>query len=102
MAIEIQETKNGLVIEVRAHPSAGRGRIAGEHSGVLKIDLKSPPEDGKANKELIKILSKALGVPAGNVALISGEKSRRKRVVFKEVGRTALENFLKNASKQEK
>lgn len=102
MSIEIQETKNGLVIEVRVQPSAGRSGTAGEQAGALKIKLLSPPEDGKANKELIKMLSKSLKIPAANIEIVSGEKSRQKRVRFSGIDRLALENFIKNASKTEK
>ncbi len=90
------------MIEVRVQPSAGRSGTAGEQAGALKIRLLSPPEDGKANKELIKLLSKALKVPAAAVEIISGEKSRQKRVRFNEIDRQTLENFIKNASNPEK
>ncbi|MFA6447986.1 MAG: DUF167 domain-containing protein [bacterium] len=100
--IETLETKKGLSFEVRVRPSAGRSGFAGEHAGALKVNLKSPPEDGKANKELIGIIAKALGVPASGVAIVSGETSRTKRIGVSGVSRVKLDNFLADVTKTEK
>jgi hypothetical protein len=40
----------------------------------------APPEKGKANKELIKLLAGALGVRKDQVEIVSGQRARRKRV----------------------
>jgi hypothetical protein len=45
--------------------------------GMIKIRLTSPPEKGEANAELVKELSKALGV---SVRILTGHTSRRKRL----------------------
>ena len=48
----------------------------------LKITLKTPPVDGKANKELCRFFADEFGLPGSSVLLISGQTSRRKRVLI--------------------
>lgn len=48
--------------------------------GTLKIKLKSPAEDGKANEELIQLLSKHLNVPVKKITIIRGKTSRHKLI----------------------
>ncbi len=51
-----------------------------DKSGNLKCYLKNPAENGKANAELIKNLSKTLNITQDRIAIISGETSRSKRI----------------------
>ena len=44
----------------------------------LKIYLTAVPVDGKANAELIKLLSKELGVSKNKINILKGEKSKEK------------------------
>jgi len=44
----------------------------------LKIYLTAVPVDGKANKELIKLLSEKLNVGKNKISIIKGEKSKEK------------------------
>lgn len=48
--------------------------------GTWKIRLKAVPEKGRANQELIKYLSKTLGVPKVNISIVSGGTERTKLV----------------------
>jgi len=69
-----------LIIEVKVVPSSGRVLWKLEEGDRLKCYLKSPPEKGKANKELINLITKALKLPASACTIISGATSRLKRV----------------------
>ncbi len=69
-----------LTFQVKVTPSAGRVAWVLDKSGILKCYLKSPPEQGKANKELIKLLAKALKVTSADVEIVSGLASRTKRI----------------------
>ncbi len=69
-----------LIIQVKVVPSSGHSKWAVDKSGILKAYLKSPPEKGLANQELIKALAKALGLPQSEVMIISGATSRIKRI----------------------
>jgi uncharacterized protein len=69
-----------LIVEVKVVPQAGVAGILMDKSGMLKIQVKSPPEDGKANKELIKLLSHALDIPQAAITIIAGLTSRKKKI----------------------
>lgn len=68
-----------LVIEIKVVPSAGRNQWKLEQ-GRLKCYLKSPPEKGKANNELIILLAKSLNIPTAAISILSGAAARLKRV----------------------
>lgn len=70
----------GSLIAVHAQPRAGRSKVVGPHGDALKVRLAAPPVEGAANKELLKLLSKVLGVSRSRLALVAGDSSRRKRI----------------------
>ncbi|MGE9294781.1 MAG: DUF167 domain-containing protein [Puniceicoccales bacterium] len=59
-------------------PKASRSEIVGWQGDVLKIRIAAPPVDGAANAELVKFLSKQLGVAKRAITNLSGETGRRK------------------------
>ena len=70
-------------LRIRLTPSGGRDAIDGvetdaEGQAYLKARVTAVPEDGKANKALIALLSKALKIPKSSISFITGETSRRK------------------------
>jgi uncharacterized protein len=65
-------------IEIKATPQSGRQGFTRDKSGILKCFLKSPPEDGKANDELVMLLSKQLGIRQDQIKIIQGATSRKK------------------------
>jgi uncharacterized protein (TIGR00251 family) len=74
------ENKDGVTLTVRVIPRASRSEIVGEYGGALKIKLASPPVDGAANEELVKLLAKAFAVPKNSVEIVSGHTSKTKAV----------------------
>jgi len=76
----IEGTSTGVVIAVRVMPRAGRSGIAGVRDNAILIRLASAPVDGAANAELIEVVADALGVTKRAVTIVSGERSRHKRV----------------------
>lgn len=69
-----------LIIEVKVVPSSGRVLWKLEKDGRLKCYLKSPPERGKANKELTELIAKALKLPVSAVTILMGATSRIKKL----------------------
>lgn len=61
-------------------PRAGRSAFSGLRDGALLVRLAAAPVDGAANDELIALLARALKVPKRDIAIVSGERSRTKRV----------------------
>lgn len=76
----ITPVPQGVVIDVRVIPRAARSGLAGTRGRALLVRLKAPPVEGAANTELIEVLSEAFGVPRRAITLVSGERSRSKRV----------------------
>ena len=70
----------GCIIKINVVPRSSRNQIVGEEAGVYKIKLTAPPVEGAANKALIGLLSKKLGLPKKDLQIISGSKSRVKIV----------------------
>lgn len=69
-----------LIIHVKVVPSSGRIGACLDASNKLKIYLKSPPEQNKANVELVKYIAKALGSPQSAITIVSGAISRNKKI----------------------
>lgn len=74
-----------MILNIKVTPNSSRSRIVGKfldekNQKYLKINLAAIPEDGKANKELIKFLSKLLKIPKSKIKIIRGETSRMKVV----------------------
>jgi uncharacterized protein (TIGR00251 family) len=72
--------KEPLVLTVHVVPRASRTEIVGEHDGALRVRIAAPPVEGAANEELIRLLAKTYAVAKRNVTVVSGERSRIKRV----------------------
>ncbi|MGB3758899.1 MAG: DUF167 domain-containing protein [Rivularia sp. (in: cyanobacteria)] len=65
---------------IKVKPNSNQQQIIDEADGSLTIRLKSPPVDGKANEELIKVLSKKFNVPKSYIRIKSGASSRQKLI----------------------
>jgi uncharacterized protein (TIGR00251 family) len=61
-------------------PRAGRSGFAGLRDGALLVRLAAAPVDGAANDELIALFAKALKIPKCDITIVSGERSRSKRI----------------------
>ena len=61
---------------------------------VLRVDLKDPPEKGKANRGLIELLSRETGIPKASIHIVSGRTSRSKQVRFDGVSEIELRERL--------
>lgn len=84
-------------LHVHVQPRAKRAGIAGIHplpdGPALKVSLKSPPLDGRANDELTELVAEALGLRRQAVTLESGEKSRDKRLRIEGTGPAELDRL---------
>ena len=69
-----------LTLQVRVTPRAGRTAVTGMRGDVLLVRLAAAPVEGAANDALIALLSKVLDVPRRDLAIVSGERGRDKRV----------------------
>lgn len=61
-------------------PRSPRTAVDGMRGAAILVRLAAPPVDGAANDALIAFLSAALDVPRRQITIVSGERSRDKRV----------------------
>lgn len=69
-----------FIFDVKVVPSSGKNKWILDKAGRLKCYLKNPPEQGKANNELIKLVAKALKITQSEVAIVAGAVSRIKKI----------------------
>lgn len=78
-----QASSDRLRLSVRLTPNGGRDAIDGIESGsdgecYLKARVSVAPEKGKANKALIALVAKSLGISKSSLSLVSGDTARKK------------------------
>jgi uncharacterized protein (TIGR00251 family) len=88
--IDLSDHPEGIVLPVRAQPGAGKNAIRSEQNGMLKVSVTQVAEKGKANKSLIEVLAKALGLKRSQIELIAGETQPQKRFLVRGVSREEL------------
>lgn len=67
-------------LELKVCPQSGKQGFSRDKSGMIKCQLKSPPEGGKANEELIKLIGKILRIPQENIIILQGITARKKLI----------------------
>ncbi len=67
-------------LNLKITPGAPRDEVLGELGGAIRVKLRAPPVDGKANDALVRFLAEKLGVHASAIRLIVGATGRRKLV----------------------
>ena len=87
-------------LKLRVSPGARRPGIAGRHGDAWKVRVSEPPEDGRANEAVLRLLADALHVPRGTLALVSGHASRDKIVVLDGLEQAHTERLLASAGKK--
>jgi uncharacterized protein (TIGR00251 family) len=94
-------TPDGTLLRVRVTPGARKSEIAGVAGGCLKVRLQAPPVEGKANRELLRIIARELGLKKNRVALAGGEKSREKTVLLRDLTVSEARSRLNSALDEE-
>ncbi len=85
--LEVQEREGAVIFSLRVQPRASKDEIAGELAGALKVRLRAPAVEDRANEALVEFLADLLKRPKSAVRILSGERSRTKRVEIHGVTR---------------
>jgi uncharacterized protein (TIGR00251 family) len=89
----------GVSLTLRVIPRARVNQVVGPHGDALKIRLCAPPVEGSANKALIGLLARRLGVRRRQVTIEAGVRGRHKVVHIAGVGPTeVLRGLLKGSA----
>jgi hypothetical protein len=67
-------------LELAVTPRAAADRVGPYAEGVLKVRVTRPPADGEANRSVLRLVARALGVAPRSLRLVAGERGRHKRV----------------------
>lgn len=96
--LEISEdaARGTVTFGVRVQPRASKDEIAGEMDGALKIRLRAPAVENRANEALIEFLSELLKTAKSAVRIQSGEHARTKRVEIRGVTRQQILDLLRH------
>lgn len=86
-------SKKEIILSIYLQPGSKKSEVSGMHDGHIKIKVNSPPVDGKANDALILFLSDFLNIPKSTIKIISGEKSKIKKIL---IATSTNENEIKN------
>ena len=70
---------NRALIDIRVQPRSSQSRIVAE-ADQIKVYLNSPPADGKANEECIRLFADRLRIPKSRISIAKGEKNRNKTI----------------------
>jgi uncharacterized protein (TIGR00251 family) len=92
--LNLEQDPRGVIVPVRAHAGARRNAILGTRDGALRIAVTAAPERGKANRAIIALLAKTLGVPKSAIEIISGDTSPQKRLLILDSDLHAIRETL--------
>ena len=77
-------------LSVKVVPGASRDEIAGWLGDALKVRVSAPPEKGKANQAVERVIAKALGLSAKDVKVVVGQSNPRKTIEVKGINEMEL------------
>jgi uncharacterized protein len=78
--LEVKERDGAVIFSTRVQPRASKDEIAGEMGGALKVRLRAPAAEDRANEALVEFLAQLLKRPRSAVRILNGERSRTKRI----------------------
>ena len=70
----------GIEFSVRVTPNARRSEVVGVEAGVVRAKVAAPPEGGRANDELCRLVAEWFGVRNSAISIVRGHSSRIKTV----------------------
>ncbi len=92
--LDIEDRAGGVVFSVRVQPRASKNEVAGELAGALKIRLQAPAAENRANEALVEFLAHLLKTPKAAVRILSGDRSRTKRIEIRGVTKQQVLGLL--------
>ncbi|MBE9028600.1 DUF167 domain-containing protein [filamentous cyanobacterium LEGE 11480] len=69
-----------MILQIKVKPNAKQQALTQQEDGTWFASLKSPPVDGKANAELIKLRSKAFKVSKCDITIKTDAEAKLKLV----------------------
>lgn len=73
------------MITVRVVTRSSKPRVEEASEGTFRVYVSAAPENGRANAQMLKALSKHLGVPRSSISIVRGHSSREKLVRLSQI-----------------
>jgi uncharacterized protein (TIGR00251 family) len=89
-------------LRLRVSPGATRAGVIGRYGEAWKVRVAAPPEGGRANEAVVRLLAETLSVPRDAVKLVSGQSTRDKVVELTGVDGSQAERRLTAAAGKER
>jgi hypothetical protein len=86
-------------LRLRVSPGAARAEIVGPYGDGWKVRVTAPPEDGRANEAVLRLVAKTLALPRSAITLVSGRSGREKILELTGVEPTQVARKFASASK---
>ena len=87
----VRPMKDGIEICLKVVPGASNSAIVGPLGDRLKVKVAAPPEHGKANQAVLKLLADWLGTK--QIAMVNGHTSAHKTVYVNGLNKIPAECF---------
>jgi uncharacterized protein (TIGR00251 family) len=88
-------------LRLRVSPGATRAGVVGRYGRAWKVRVAAPPEGGRANDAVVRLLADTLSVPRDAVKLVSGQSARDKIVELTGIDEAQTERRLSSAVEKE-
>jgi uncharacterized protein (TIGR00251 family) len=85
-------------VRLRVSPGANNAHVVGRHGEAWKVRVAAPPEGGRANEAVVRLLAETLSVPRDAVTLVSGHGARDKIVQLAGLDPAQIERRLSSAT----
>ena len=89
-------------LRLRVAPGATRAGVVGRHGDAWKVRVAAPPEGGRANDAVVRLLAETLSLPRESVTLVSGHGARDKIVELAGLEPHEIERRLASAAGKER
>ena len=90
----VTEGSGGVIVRIHLQPRASKTEICGIQGDELKVRVTSPPVDDAANRLCTEFFARSFKLPKSAVTIISGHKSRHKRVQISGISLTDISDHL--------
>lgn len=90
----LTKSDNGTVFNVKLVPNSSFSKIVDYTNEYVRIKISAPAIENKANKELISFCSDLFEINKSKISIISGEKSKVKKVLIKDTNLDVLSQKL--------
>ncbi|MCG3216801.1 MAG: DUF167 domain-containing protein [Candidatus Heimdallarchaeota archaeon] len=93
----IEEKEDSIWLTVNVHPNSSSKKIEITEN-TIEIYVNEPPDKGKANKALLKLMSKKLRIQSSSISIIKGHKTRKKIILIRNINMIEILEKIKKTN----